>query len=237
MSPANGVQKHKEIFCFPSRPIVSDRCKDLLFWMIHEKENRICDKRYQHKDRCPPGINRMTDTFGRHVFPDDAQDIKNHRWFKGFPWDQVLHMIPPFVPNISNPEDTHYFEESEPPDWSESNADGGMSPDEVHKVLGDFPQYVQKVAIGLVAEPHNSSSLRKIDSELESSPDLSEVEKQMLKRFIRLYGRRQRKCPRDVLLRDEKIRDEVMRVRKSSAFVGYSWRRMPPGGFVMPETQ
>ncbi|KAM3485382.1 hypothetical protein MY8738_001389 [Beauveria namnaoensis] len=231
-------KKHKEIFCFPSRPAVSDRCKDLLFWMIHEKENRICSKRYQHKDRCPPGPNRMTDLFGRHVFPDDAEDIKDHRWFKHFAWDQVQNMTPPFVPNISSPEDTHYFEESEPfSDWSESNPGACPSPDEVHKILRDFRLYVQQVAVGLVAEPYNSSSLRLIDTELENSPELSEGEKQMLKRFIRLYGRRQRKRPRDVLLRDGKIKDVVMEVRKSSAFMGYSWRRMPPSGFMMPELQ
>ncbi|KAJ3498560.1 hypothetical protein NLG97_g1016 [Lecanicillium saksenae] len=179
------ITKHKEIFCFPSRPA--------------------------HKDRCPPGSNRMTDAFGYHVFPDDAEDIKRHRWFKHFRWDQVPNMTPPFVPNISSPEDTHYFEESEPPeDWSESSPGAGISPEEVQNVLHDCRQYVQKVAVGLVAEPHNSSSLRMIDSELESSPDLSEGEKQMLKRFIRLYGRRQRKRPRDVLLRDAKIRHVVM---------------------------
>ncbi|KAJ6783500.1 hypothetical protein PWT90_09093 [Aphanocladium album] len=147
-------------------------------------------------------------------------------------------MRPPFVPEISSPEDTHYFEESEPPeDWSESSPDAGISPEEVQNVLRDFRQYVQKVAIGLVSGPHNSSSLRMIDSELENSPDLSEGEKQMLKRFVRLYGRRQRKRPRDELLRDDKIKDVVMEVRKSSAFVGYSWRRMPPGGFMLPKMQ
>ncbi|KAM0743171.1 hypothetical protein ACQRIT_003348 [Beauveria bassiana] len=180
----------------------------------------------------------MTDLFGRHVFPDDAEDIKDHRWFKHFAWDQVQNMTPPFVPNISSPEDTHYFEESEPfSDWSESNPGACPSPDEVHKILRDFRLYVQQVAVGLVAEPYNSSSLRLIDTELENSPELSEGEKQMLKRFIRLYGRRQRKRPRDVLLRDGKIKDVVMEVRKSSAFMGYSWRRMPPSGFMMPELQ
>ncbi len=167
------------------------------------------------------------------MFPDDAEDIKDHRWFKHFSWDQVPNMTPPFVPNISSPEDTHYFEDSETPDdWSESNPSAPPSPSEVQHILRDFRPYVQQVAVGLVAEPHNSSSLRMIDSDLENSPDLSEGEKQMLKRFLRLYGRRQRKRPRDVLLRDAKIKDAVMEVRKASAFVGYSWRRMPPGGFM-----
>lgn len=172
------------------------------------------------------------------MFADDAEDIKDHRWFKHFPWDQVPNMTPPFVPNISSPEDTHYFEDSEAPDdWSESNQGTCLGPGEVHEILREFRQYVQQVAVRLVAQPHNSSSLRMIDSELENSPDLSEGEKLMLKRFIRMYGRRQRKRPRDVLLRDGKIRDAVMEVRKSSAFVGYSWRRMPPCGYMMTELQ
>ncbi|KAJ2976569.1 hypothetical protein NQ176_g4881 [Zarea fungicola] len=178
----------------------------------------------------------MTDLFGRHVFPDDAEDIKAHRWFKHLAWDQVASMTPPFIPNISSPEDTQYFEESEPlEDWSESSPGAGLSPDEVQKILRDFNEHVQQVAIGLVAEPHDSSSLRAIEAELDSSPDLTERERDMLKHFVRLYGRRQRKRPRDVLLRDAKFKDAVMEVRKSTAFVGYSWRRMPPSGYMMPD--
>lgn len=76
-----------------------------------------------------------------------------------------------------------------------------------------------------------------IDAELDGSPELSDRERSVLKQFVRLYGRRQRKRPRDVLLRDEKIKDVVMDVRKSTAFVGYTWRRMPPSGYMMPDLQ
>lgn len=205
--------------------------------MIRDKDGRLCSKRYFHKDRCPPGENPMTDIYGRHVFPDDAEDIRAHKWFIGTRWDQIHNQRPPFLPTLSSAEDTKYFEESEPPeDWSDSSPGAGLSPDEIQSQLSDYRDRVQHIAINLVAEPHDSASLRMIDSELEHTPDLTDHEVALLKHFVRVFGRRQRKRPRDVLLRDANFKDVVMEVRKSTAFVGYTWRRMPrmaPTGYVM----
>ncbi|OHT06487.1 hypothetical protein TRFO_25518 [Tritrichomonas foetus] len=38
-------------------------------------------------------------------------EIKNHPWFKGIDWNNLLEMKPPFVPQLENEEDTSYFEE------------------------------------------------------------------------------------------------------------------------------
>lgn len=172
------------------------------------------------------------DRFGHVVFANDAEDIKAHGWFKHFAWEPLLWTKMPFVPNLTSAKDTHYFEESETPDdWPESRP---PAHEEAQHILQGFRPYVQHVAARLVAEPHGSVSLRKINFELENSPELSDEETEALKQFLRLWGQRERRWPRDVLLRDVEFKDAVMEVRKTLAFVGYSWRRMPPKGFVMP---
>ena len=49
-----------------------------------------------------------------------AHEIKEHEWFAGFPWDKIRECIciltiakPPFIPELSGPEDTRYFEDEE----------------------------------------------------------------------------------------------------------------------------
>jgi hypothetical protein len=39
-------------------------------------------------------------------------DIKKHPWFRGVNWEKTLEKLipPPWVPNISHPFDTKYYE-------------------------------------------------------------------------------------------------------------------------------
>ncbi|CAM1506721.1 Fc.00g063620.m01.CDS01 [Cosmosporella sp. VM-42] len=228
------ILQHKTRFYFPQRPIASDKCKDLIFRLIQDKEFRICSKRYQIKDRGGFDGVEPSDFFGRYVFPDDAEDIKAHRWFKSIPWDRLQTLTPPFVPRIDNAEDTHYFDESEPiTDWSESSPDHpGITPDDVKQVLCDFRISVQNVALELVKKPYDSTMLRKMDRKIDTEPWLAVEEKEVLKHFVRLYGKKDRKRARDRLLRDDVTKDVVMDIRKRTAFLGYTWRRMRPGGYV-----
>lgn len=53
-----------------------------MYRLIREKETRLCSKRYQMRDRGELDSGRMPNSYGRYVFPDDAEDIKSHRWFK-----------------------------------------------------------------------------------------------------------------------------------------------------------
>jgi len=56
--------------------------------------------------------------------------------------------------------------------------------------------------------------------------NLSEEQKDYLKSFVRLYGRKEKKRPRDRLLRDGEIKGKVMELRKKGAFLGYTYRRI-----------
>ncbi|PFH56558.1 hypothetical protein XA68_16331 [Ophiocordyceps unilateralis] len=118
----SNILDHRKLFSFPHRPLVSDRCKDLMLRLIQDREFRLCSRRYQARDRGGGSDprRRPTDCFGRFVFPDDAEDIKSHRWFRNLPWDRIHTMRPPFVPHMADAEDTRYF--SDPVDDGSTKA-------------------------------------------------------------------------------------------------------------------
>lgn len=205
--------------------------------LIREKDFRICSRRYFTTDQPQLDGGQYTDSHGCYVFPDDAKDIKAHRWFKHIRWDYLHTERPPFVPNLQNDEDAHYFDESEPlEDWSETvRSDIPLSPEDVLEKLQGIRPNVQEKAMELIRTPINSVRLQNVDHFLDSAHDLDPDEVLMLKQFVRLYGHKERKRPRDMLLRDKNIRETVMDIRKETAFLGYNWRRMRPSGYTTTE--
>lgn len=169
-----------------------------------------------------------------YVFPDDAEDIKAHRWFRNTPWDRLDTVRPPFVPQIDSAEDTHYFDESEPVMESTGSHPSypGLTPEDVRTILCDFRSSVQNLAIELVEEPYDPDKLRQIDRQIENQVTMAPEEKEVLRHFVRLYGKKKHKRARDRLLRDPEYKDVVMDIRKKTAFLGYTWRRMRPGGYL-----
>jgi hypothetical protein len=47
-----------------------------------------------------------------------------------------------------------------------------------------------------------------------------------LKGFVKRYGRKEKKRPRDRLLRDRDFAPKVLELRKRGAFLGYTYRRI-----------
>ncbi|KJZ77857.1 hypothetical protein HIM_02494 [Hirsutella minnesotensis 3608] len=229
------ILNHQKLFAFPHMPPVSNKCKDLVASLIREKEYRLCSRQYHIKDRAQIDARQPVDFSGRFVFPDDAEDIKAHRWFKNLPWDRIHASKPPFVPNIASLEDTRYFEDSEPFDMTDSSLPAvDVTADDVRTILHEFRAPVQALALDLISTPHDSAQLRSTDRRIDDTLRLSAHEKRMLKHFVRMYGRKEQRRPRDILLRDENTKDAVMDVRKKTAFIGYTWRRMRPGGYTTP---
>ncbi|KAF4964284.1 hypothetical protein FSARC_7779 [Fusarium sarcochroum] len=227
----------KEHFAFPLRPFVSEKCKDLICRLIREKDIRLCSGKYQRKYRGRFNDSRSTDYSGRYVFPDDAEDIKAHRWFGNTPWGRLHSIPPPFTPNLKSDDDAHYFDESEPfEDWSESIPSGiFLNSDDVRELLVGFDTHVQEKAMELIKTPFDVAKLRGIDRDLDASTELQPTDKAALKQFVRFYGHKERKRPRDMLLRDKDSKKASLRIRKETAFMGYTWRRMRPGGYVEQE--
>jgi protein-serine/threonine kinase len=102
---------------------------------------------------------------------------------------------------------------------------------EMHATLASWPKPIRTVMSQLVASPYDSIRLRRIHREIENmSPDPREVER--LKLFVRNFGKKERKRPRDRLLRDRRTKGAVLEIRKQSAFLGYTWTRMDGRNFL-----
>ncbi|KAL6869214.1 hypothetical protein ACO1O0_000537 [Amphichorda felina] len=217
----------------PLRPFVTAKCQDLVCRLIREKESRLCCHRYKMKNCGLSGPEKSSDFFGGYVFADDGEDIKAHRWFKNVPWDRLHALTPPFVPRIHGPEDTRYFEESSSvEDMTDSEDKVGLSPEKVRNILQDFRPNFQDLAIDLIREPYDTIKLRGLDRRVEVAATITSNEKNILKHFVRMYGHRERKRPRDRILRDEVAKEIAMDVRKKTAFIGYTWRRMRPESYL-----
>ncbi|KAG9242652.1 kinase-like domain-containing protein [Calycina marina] len=222
------INNHAKTFAFPHKPIVSRRCQDLMRDIICAKDDRLCSKRY-NKSSLIQAANRNRDYAGRYVYPYDAEDIKSHRFFKDVDWAHLHLMTPPFVPNIKSTEDTHYFDEEDPiSDFSDSVSCAEQKIGDIENALRPFSQRIQLLATGFIDRPHDSVTLRKFDRDIDNL-SINAEQKTYLKGFGRHYGPKDRKRPRDKLLRDRSTAPKVLQLRKQSAFLGYTYRRIRGG--------
>ncbi|KAI8954294.1 kinase-like domain-containing protein [Xylaria longipes] len=227
------IVNHEQTFAFPPRPVVSRRCMDLIASLVCARENRLSSKRYRATGPAEQASTsrvklRSRDARGRSVHPHDAEDIKAHKWFRDIPWDQLHLITPPFVPQIAGVEDTHYFDEEDPiSDWSESCSDDDDDDTDPQKMaamqsqLSAFPRHARGMLAQFVAAPYDSTRLKRMDREINALPVLAD----QMKAFVRAFGRRERKRPRDRLLRDRKTKATVLEIRRQTAFLGYTFRR------------
>ncbi|KAI1266781.1 kinase-like domain-containing protein [Xylariaceae sp. FL1019] len=111
--------------------------------------------------------------------------------------------------------------------------------------LAGFPRHTRNFLAHFVAAPYDSTRLKRMDREIEAvaagiaaTQSTQTLNTQMppygapqpdlvarMKAFIRQFGRRERKRPRDRLLRDRKTKATVLEVRKQTAFLGYTFHR------------
>lgn len=196
--------------------------------MIQEKDNRLCSKRYKARDQSS-GTYCGKDYAGRYVYPNDAEDIRAHKWFRDVQWEHLHLMTPPFIPDIRSMDDTHYFDEEDPiSDFSESASGPPPTVKEIAEALRPFNREVQILATGFIERPHDSVKLRKVEKEIDTF-NLNDEHKDYLKAFVKHYGRKEKKRPRDRLLRDKDTASKVLELRKEGAFLGYTYRRYRPG--------
>ncbi|RDL34531.1 Protein kinase-like (PK-like) [Venustampulla echinocandica] len=222
------IINHKETFAFPPKPVVSKRCQDLIRGIIQEKENRLSSRRYKSNHQAP-GSRQNKDYAGRYIYPHDAEDIKAHKWFRDIQWDRMHMMVPPFVPNIKSLDDTHYFDEEESiSDFSGSKSNTEPASAEITDALRPFNPEIRGLAKAFIARPHDSTRLRKAEKEIDTFP-VGEEQKEYLKAFVKHYGKKEKKPPRDRLLRDKESAPKVLELRKRGAFLGYTYRRFRGG--------
>ena len=194
--------------------------------IITEKTHRLCSKRYKVPEAASASAH--FDYSGHYVYPNDAEDIKSHKWFREIPWDRMHTMVPPFVPAITSMEDTHYFDEEDPiSDFSESVNTPTPTIGEIAEALRPFNREIQLKATEFIEKPHDTARLKKVEKEIDTF-HVGEEQKAYLKAFVKHYGRKEKKRPRDKLLRDRDTAPKVLELRKKGAFLGYTYHRYRP---------
>ena len=197
---------------------------ELINSLLQEKEHRICSTKYRcndyvHSKRFPGQLvarradPSVQDYQGNYVYPDDAIDIKNHRFFKHISWDRLHLTRPPFVPDVSSRDDTKYFDEDEPISDVDDAASATDNQDWDQEMHGLAPGTARVTQVD-GAQGQHDSRIRVVESNTgKCSPKIKE-----------------KKRPRDKVLRDKEVGRKVLDIRKQGAFIGYTYRRRQPLG-------
>jgi hypothetical protein len=217
----------------PTDKLVSIEAIDLINRILQEKESRLCSRRYKVNDllqfKKSPGdllsqpVDRAsTDFKGLYVYPDDACDIKVHPFFEGIKWNELPYRKPPFVPKVNSWEDTRYFEEDEPiSDIKDTSSLSNVPPP------AREPQDVSMVDVADLP-PEAEASRDPGKEDVISAPDDNQpatVDNTPAKVPMKVHKRKEKKRPRDKILRDEIVGKTVLDLRKKGAFLGYTYRR------------
>ncbi|RAK96095.1 serine/threonine-protein kinase [Aspergillus ibericus CBS 121593] len=214
-----GIILYEQFQClYGFTPFASDdRQKTKL--KIHEKEHRLSSSKYRVNDSITfrlaskhPFYNmdpRNRNYRGFYVYPNDATDIKNHSFFRCINWSEIHQSMPPFVPKVKSWEDTRYFDDAgydhDPEDFS---AASDADPLEEHSEAEERGEREREKG-----DPPRYQDINHV---------LSPGSKPLVKN--RRKGK-DKKRPRDKLLRDRKVRMTVLEMRKKGAFLGYTYRR------------
>ncbi|KAJ5155159.1 hypothetical protein N7492_007962 [Penicillium capsulatum] len=208
----------------PSDKLVSQDAIDLIGRILQEREFRLCSPRYQANDVLtgrPVSASFLYSMDPRHrniasyfVYPNDASDIKSHPFFRGIRWHQLHMTQPPMVPRVRNWEDTRYFDS-----WKSlgdiDQASTGSDSDEDAEQLHGSPE-PEPDAGGLdnaVPQPCLEQPVQEITAIVPA--DKAQVGDK----------RKERKRPRDKILRDKHVGRTALEIRKRGTFLGYTYRR------------
>lgn len=199
---------------------------DLMMRLLEDKEYRLSARRYQDNDlviRNKVLRTRHMRNFhctGQIVFSNDAEDIKNHPFFRNIQW-HTLHLTrPPFIPRVhgSQPITKYFDDEAEimsASDHLDSSSYASMPIDTIGHSCEQSTSPASPLESNL---PHDVAPGQKF----------AEVTEHMRRR------KKEKKRPRDKLLRDPQVGHAVLELRKKGAFIGYTYRRPR---FTLPELE
>ncbi|KAK7533060.1 serine/threonine-protein kinase cbk1 [Phyllosticta citribraziliensis] len=168
------------------------------------------------------GGNSSSDARARSfVYADDARDIKSHPFFHGIRWAQLHQLRPPFVPQIRRGQDlTKYFDDEHQILGSSADVDV----DDANSSKSSAAEAAAKVdstaAAAAAAAGNNDCAGLMSGVEYQAGPLNAVLGKSLGKRKVR-----EKKRPRDKLLRDPYLKAQVLEARKKGAFIGYTYRR------------
>jgi protein-serine/threonine kinase len=192
---------------------VSRNAIDLMMRLMEERQDRLSAKRYRENDWVlrdkAVGARRMRNlnTTGHIVYPNDAEDIKAHPFFRNIQWSTMHMTRPPFVPRVHGGQPiTKYFDD-ENDIMSASDHLDSSSYEVVEEMV--YPGDEEMTPTAELGVARSSAVYEQICNSV-----------QKIRR-----RRKEKKRPRDKLLRDPQVGRAVLELRKKGAFVGYTYRR------------
>jgi protein-serine/threonine kinase len=192
--------------------------------LLQERQDRLSAKRYRENDwvlrdkAVGARRTRNLNTTGNIVYPNDAEDIKAHPFFRNIQWS-TLHMSrPPFVPRVHGGQSiTKYFDDENDIMSASDHLDSSS-----YEVVEEL--------VEPKLEDHNITPTAEPGVTAPQSPH-----EQVCNTFQKVRRRRkEKKRPRDKMLRDPHVGRAVLELRKKGAFVGYTYRRPM---FSLPELE
>ncbi|PYH87601.1 kinase-like protein [Aspergillus ellipticus CBS 707.79] len=218
------IHHHLRTLYFPTnRPtdkLISAEAIDLINHLLQEKEHRLCSSKYRVNDSVNFRLasKHLFDSMdprnrnyrGFYVYPHDAADIKSHPFFRSIDWEEMHQSLPPFIPKVKCWEDTRYFDDA---GYEHENEDATAPSEGDHAEDDDSEADEREPEQPKGGPPQYEDIIRKAPT-----PDSKPPPKN------RRRGR-EKKRPRDKLLRDRKVRKTVLEMRKKGAFLGYTYRR------------
>lgn len=293
------ILKHRTTLRFPDDqygfPSISSEVLDLMRRMLREKEERLSSPKYYLNDYAysqaqdsntyhihGPADKASKNYQGRHVYTDDADDIKAHPWFKNTIWTQIHQKRPPFVPKIKGWEDTKYFDDDESvgdtgtssseeeevgptpvlspakmlqvaepqqvPKVFENAVDNATNLDhcigghhqedqhivpssttKVNDLIGEQNQkelqavQVREQPSTFITRLNRHSSTPSLQPQLDGGAATQETQHEANQKAKKL--KREKKRPRDKILRDPTTAKIALNMRRRGAFLGYAYRK------------
>lgn len=196
---------------------VTRNAMDLMMRLLDYKENRLSCKRYKDNDTLMQNKalrTRHVRNFhaGSIVFPNDAEDIKRHPFFRSIQWSTLHLTRPPFVPRVhGNQPITKYFD-----DEAEIMSASDLLDSSSYAI--DTPPYNIPAGVAGPNTGHGDSRHPEPGRNPNANPFFRATER--VKR-----RKKEKKRPRDKLLRDPQVGRTVLEIRKKGAFMGYTYRR------------
>lgn len=180
---------------------VSRHAIDLIMRLLDERPDRLSSKRYRENDWVlrdrALGARRIRNfnCTGHIVFANDAEDIKNHAFFRTIQW-QNLHLTrPPFIPRVHGGQPiTKYFDDE---------ADIMSASDHLDSSSYDHASEEGGVGVGNHEAGYGDGIS---DAPTPKSP--TKGSKKISKR------KKEKKRPRDKMLRDPQVGRTVLELRK-----------------------
>lgn len=200
--------------------MVSAEAIDLIGQILQAKEYRLCSRKYMlndyiHSKRIPGELlNRTADKDcknyqGYYVYADDAADIKDHPFFRNIPWEDMHIRKPPFVPKVKSWDDTRYFDD-------ESLI--------VVEPSSDNTAPVEAAAEDVVVDNAADADNTKPQNSRPEDGALKNVSSNVQKKS-KSQRKKEKRRPRDKILRDNRMGKTALDMRKQGAFLGYTYRR------------